>query len=158
MTTWNPGDMALITKVNANPSTPACCHGTTVQLFVEGDTLHMAHYQRSADVLLGLPHNLVQYWALLMYFAHHAGLAVGSLHYMVGDAHLYTEESHLLTARALVSTEIGTVYDHDYTGLQLAYNYSGGVDCAGVPTFLASDFSVAGTVPAPVVDIKPRLL
>jgi thymidylate synthase len=158
MSAWNSADMQRIQIWNTNPNTPACCHGTTIQLFVEDGKLYMTHYQRSADVMLGLPHNLVQYWALLMYFAHHTGLAVGDLHYIVGDLHLYAEISHLMAAQSIVAMPFDDRSIHTAVDVQLVYNYSHGVDDAGVPIFRASDFSIDGTIPEPVTTIRPKLL
>lgn len=163
MTTWNPGDMWDITETNENPNTPTCCHATMIQFSVDPgrdgkpETLNTYHYQRSADVLLGLPHNWMQHWALLTFFAHHAGLKVGQLSYQVGDLHLYAEESHLQAA-----IEVTQASRNDSVEPMLHYHYSGAVDHIGLPAFKAADFSLswpAGIeVPKPVTTIKPRLL
>lgn len=158
MTTWNPGDMASITESNNNPNTPTCCHGSMVQFFVTDGTLHMFHYQRSADLLLGLPHNLVQYWALLTYFAHHSRLKVGTIQYTIGDAHIYQDESHLQAISEMEDAPWdGFRFDAEDPKLTLEYNYSGQLDDFGTPAFLASDFSVAGEIPKPVSTTRPKL-
>jgi thymidylate synthase len=153
MTVWNPADMARIGLCNdGNKATPACCHGTVVQLHAEAGVLHMSHFQRSADVLLGIPHNFVQYWALLQWFAHGAGLKVGTLHYTVGDLHLYTEESHLDAANAIADsawTE-GALFG---APPQLVY-----APPEGRTEFLAEDFRLEGEVAAPVTTVRPKLL
>ena len=105
MTVWNPGDMANITDSNDNPNTPTCCHSIVVQFFVRNGYLSMKTYQRSADMLLGVPHNWIQSWAMLMWFAHHAGLKVGSMTWMWGDAHIYKEESHLQTVSKILEAQ-----------------------------------------------------
>jgi thymidylate synthase len=100
MTVWNPAEMASISEVNENPNTPTTCHSTLIQCFVSpGGILHMKHYQRSADMLLGVPHNWIQHWAFMLYLAHHTGLSVGSMYWILGDAHIYDEESHVLAAK-----------------------------------------------------------
>lgn len=144
VTTWNPGEMANITIANDNPNTPTCCHGTVLQFFVRDGKMHIKHYQRSADMLLGVPHNWIQYWALLLYFAHHAGLKPGSLTWIWGDAHIYSEESHDQAAYAIRESEPRECPNLVYT-----------------PTsddFLASDFSLDCEVPEPLVTIRPKLL
>ena len=91
ITTWNTADMV-------NPDTPITnCHGTTIQCFVDPETnkLDMIMYQRSSDMVLGLPHNFIQYWAFLMYLAHHSGREVGSLTWIGGDCHIYTDHVHM---------------------------------------------------------------
>lgn len=145
LTTWNPGDMAVITEHNHNPNTPTTCHGTMVQLFVSGDTLHMHHYQRSSDMLLGLPHNLMQYWALLVYLAHRAGLGVGTITYKLGDAHIYDEPSHLQAADEIISADV-----LDYTGELIYYPTS--------EEFVATDFTLSEPPPQPACLIRPTLL
>ena len=146
MTTWNAGEMAYITETNNNPNTPTCCHSIVVQFFVRNGLLSMKTYQRSADMLLGVPHNWVQSWAMLMWFAHHAGLKVGSMTWMWGDAHIYRESSHLKTVSDLIAFELT-----QDPPLSMVYN----------PTsedFKASDFSIEGTIPHPVITTRPKLL
>ncbi|MBX9623828.1 MAG: thymidylate synthase [Gemmataceae bacterium] len=97
VTTWNHSDM----------TDPLCkitnCHGTIIQAFVCPDTnkLSLATYQRSADVVLGLPHNWVQYWAFLLWLAHRTGRAVGELAWVGGDVHVYEEPSHEAAVKAI---------------------------------------------------------
>lgn len=93
ITTWNTADMVH----------PRCgitnCHGTVIQAFVspEPDALSLVTYQRSADVICGLPHNWVQYWAFLLWLAFRAGRKVGELVWVGGDVHVY--EAHEGLAR-----------------------------------------------------------
>jgi thymidylate synthase len=84
VTTWNSADMTA-------PETPITnCWWTVLQAFVEPDSaLHLVTYQRSADVVVGLPANWLQSWAFLMWLAHSAGLDVGSLTWLGGDVHVY---------------------------------------------------------------------
>ena len=172
LTTWNPGDMAAITQTNENPNTPTTCHGTMVQYSVSAGpdgkpkTLNVYHYQRSADVLLGLPHNLVQHWALLTFFAHHAGLEVGTMHYQLGDVHLYDEPSHVRVGlemhRWLNTLRFYDSFGTHEQGPRLVYTYGGEVDHVGLPAFKAADFTVVwpeGKEPAkPLTTERPRLL
>jgi thymidylate synthase len=152
-TTWNPGEMAMITEINENPNTPSCCHGSMIQCFVREGKLHMTQYQRSADVLLGVPHNWLQYWALLLYLAHWSNLEVGSLRWLFGDVHLYQEESHIECARQIIQAPIRFV---DST-LKMCYNPI--LSLAGdIPEFKASDFTMEGVIPEPLVTIRPKLL
>jgi len=152
-TTWNPGEMAIIAELNENPNTPSCCHATIIQCFVRDNKLHMTHYQRSADVLLGVPHNFIAYWALLLYLAHWSNLEVGTLRWLFGDVHLYQEESHIECARQIIETPIRTFDDPP----RLVYTPT--VKWTGViPEFKASDFSMEGVIPDPLVTIRPKLL
>jgi len=152
LTAWNPGEMAHICEVNQNPKTPTTCHSTMVQFFVREGLLHAKHYQRSADLLLGVPHNWIQHWALLMYLARHTGLKVGSMRWDFGDAHIYTDPSHLQAV-----TEICRPGGCPECTAELVYSPTGVTDELGTPAFLASDFSLVGDVPAPATTIKPKL-
>jgi len=152
-TTWNPGEMAMITEINENPNTPAACHATIIQCFVRDNKLHITHYQRSADVLLGVPHNFVQYFSLLLYLAYWSELEVGSLRWLFGDVHLYQEESHIECARQIIEAPIRTFDDPP----RLVYTPT--VEWTGViPEFKASDFTMEGVIPDPLVTIRPKLL
>lgn len=160
MSSWNTGDMANITKYNNNPQTPSTCHSTLIQFFVVNGELHVKHYQRSADTLLGVPCNWVQHWALLTYFAFHSNLKVGSLTWVFGDAHIYNEESHIEAANQIIKV----LMNRNNSGfvepveLKLSYNYSGELDSFGTPKFAAADFTIEGEIPKPTVLIKPKLL
>lgn len=149
---WNPGEMANITISNRNPNTPTVCHSVLMQFFVRDGKLYINSYQRSADVLLGVPHNWIQSWALLLYFAFHSNLQIGGLKWIFGDAHIYQEESHLETVKQILVASPGESLP------VLCYNYSGSVDSSNVPVFRASDFSIDGEIPQPKVTIRPKLL
>jgi thymidylate synthase len=149
MTTWNPYDMAHITKVNRNPNTPTTCHASFIQYFVRNGTLHGKHYQRSADLLLGLPHNFIQHWSLLLYFATHANLKVGSLLYTIGDGHLYCDPSHQHIVDQIRHLTIDFTNERS---LKLVYEPT---TTGNVPEYKASDFRMEGKVPEPVIKGRP---
>lgn len=168
-TTWDADDMANITHLNSNPSTPTTCHGTMVQYYVNGNKLDMFHFQRSADLLLGLPHNLIQYWAYGLYLARHSELTMGKITWMIGDAHIYQDESHVNAVQEIVDgqtydfnfPEIEIGEDHvdnvKFSEIELVYNYSGKVDRYDTPRFLASDFTMVGDIPEPASKGRPKL-
>jgi thymidylate synthase len=145
LTVWNPYEMAHITKANKNPNTPTTCHTTVMQFFVEDNKLCAFHYQRSADLLLGVPHNWIQHWGLMMYLVHHTGLdGIGWLKWQLGDAHIYNEESHLEVAKLIKQANARDC------AVELVYK----------PTsdrFLASDFSLSAEVAEPITTIRPKL-
>lgn len=155
---WNTGDMDNIQNANNNPNCPPTCHGTLIQCFVNKDgTLDMLSYQRSADVILGLPHNLVQYWAFLKYLATHTGWTMGKLKYQLGDAHIYEAEGHLEATAEMIQCMREPV--DSYVSPHLAYFPSDKVDIRGVPVFKASEFQVTDTEDVqPAVTIKPKLV
>lgn len=147
ITTWNPVEMMIITEANQNAKTPTTCHGTMIQFFVRDGVLGMYHYQRSADMLLGLPHNLMQYWALLLYFAHRTGLRPGWIDWQLGDAHIYDDESHRGPAMKMAYQ----VSPEDYTG-DMVYSPE-----SNDGVFRASDFSLTKPIPEPLITTRPKL-
>lgn len=154
---WNPGEMAKITQTNKNPNTPTCCHSIVVQFFVRKGKLHMKSYQRSADMLLGVPHNWVQSWAMLLYFAYHSGLEVGSMTWMWGDAHIYKEESHEKAVQQMLNVDVWV----EECEVELLYNPKLiEHDSQGVPKFKMEDFELIAKdgIPAPVVTNKIKML
>lgn len=150
MTTWNPADCAEITRLNDNAATPTPCHNTITQFYVRHNELHAFTFQRSADLLLGLPHNWIQFWAFLLWLAHEVSLLPGSVQWKVGDAHIYTEAEHMEAARRITETNLRELN----VPPQLHY----------FPTetessrFNAEFFRLEGKVPDPITLAKPKLL
>lgn len=137
ITTWNTADMT-------HPLTPITnCHGTVIQAFVDpDDSLHMTMYQRSSDMVLGWQHNLIQYWALMMYLAHYGNRKPGSFTWVGGDCHIY--EDHYKVANKIIATK----------GLDnvpnLVYNPSS-------LEFRADDFTLDGDY-KPIITDKVRMI
>ena len=145
-TTWNPEDMSQITELNGNRNTPTTCHGTVVQYFVRNKRLHLVVFQRSADIMLGVPHNWIQYWAYGCWLAHRTGYALASLRWLFGDVHLYDEPSHIQAAKDIINYRSNTTTNY-------VFSYA--------PTskeFLASDFKIISDTPQPATSIRPKLL
>ncbi len=89
ITTWNTADML-------SPETPITnCWGTVIQVFDDWGGLHLVTYQRSVDAVCGLPHNLVQMWAFLLWLAHRTGKPAAALVWIGGDVHVYQEHNDL---------------------------------------------------------------
>ncbi|MDR2402104.1 MAG: thymidylate synthase [Cytophagales bacterium] len=80
---WNVGE---IEKMALPP-----CH-TIFQFYVVDGKLSCQLYQRSADVFLGVPFNIVSYSLLTHMVAHVTNLQVGDFVHTFGDAHIY--ENH----------------------------------------------------------------
>lgn len=153
LTTWSPSEMAYITNANKNIATPSTCHLSYAQFFVVDGKLDMLSVQRSADVLLGLPHNWIQHWALLTWLARRTGLEVGRLIWQGGDVHLYEAESHIRCAEEIVINASSWLMQLE-GGHRLVY-------AANDPReFRAVDFYMAwfGERPEPVSIIRPELL
>lgn len=154
-TTWHPAEMASITDINENPKTPTCCHGSISQFFVRNGMLSMHMYQRSADLLLGVHHNWIQYWSLLMFLAYKAGLGTGELIITYGDLHIYGEESHLQCARELLNSSNSLRVRGDFfsEGLEPSLSMVDPED----GKYKAADFAIIGDIEAPLSNVKPKL-
>ena len=68
------------------------CHGW-VHVRVIGDTLHLHMFQRSGDVPVGVPSNMVQYAALTLMLAQLTGYRPGVYHHTISDAHIYEDQA-----------------------------------------------------------------
>lgn len=76
------------------------CH-VLFQFYVANGELSCQLYQRSADLLLGVPFNIASYALLTHLVAHQANLRVGELIWVGGDCHLY--RNHQEQARLQLS-------------------------------------------------------
>lgn len=80
---WNPQE---VDQVDLPP-----CH-TLFQFFVEDGKLSCQLYQRSADILLGVPFNIASYALLTHLIAAECGLGVGEFIWTGGDIHVYSNQ------------------------------------------------------------------
>ena len=150
ISTWNSADMCMITKGNKNPKTPTTCHTTIAQFFVSPPgLLSLRSYQRSADMLLGVPHNWIQSWALLLWVAEQTGTVPHKMLWTFGDAHIHQEPSHLETVDRILAVNCEA-----QLAKPIRLNYVDKPDSE----FKASDFEIIGEIPAPIVTTKPKLL
>jgi thymidylate synthase len=72
-------------------TTIAPCHGW-VHVRVINDRLHLHMFQRSGDVPVGVPNNMVQYAALLLMLEQVTGIAAGVYYHTISDAHVYVDQ------------------------------------------------------------------
>ena len=91
---WNVGEIGHM----ALPP----CHAF-FQFYVADGRLSCQLYQRSADIVLGVPFNIASYALLLMMMAQVTGLQAGDFVHTFGDAHLYL--NHLEQADLQLSRE-----------------------------------------------------
>ncbi|MCO5144034.1 MAG: thymidylate synthase [Oligoflexia bacterium] len=91
---WNVGELD---KMALPP-----CHAF-FQFYVADGRLSCQLYQRSADVFLGVPFNIVSYALLVMMVAQVCELKPGDFVHTLGDAHLYL--NHLEQANLQLSRE-----------------------------------------------------
>jgi len=87
MSAWNPNDLA-------DMCLPPC--HITVQFHVDGNDLSCSVYMRSVDLALGLPSDVVLYYALMVVLADEAGLSPAGLHFHFGNAHVYHAHRELI--------------------------------------------------------------
>jgi thymidylate synthase len=91
---YNPGDLPEVA--------PPACH-TLFQFYVSGGALSLQLYQRSADLMLGVPFNIASYALLLMMVAQVTGLRPHEFVHTFGDVHIY--RNHLDGAREQLARE-----------------------------------------------------
>ncbi len=94
VTAWNPGEIDAT-------SLPAC--HALFQFFVAGSRLSLLMYQRSADLVLGVPFNMAQYAVLLHLVAREVDLEADEFVHVLADAHVYLD--HLEAAREQLGRE-----------------------------------------------------
>ena len=94
VTAWNPADLPAMAL--------SPCH-CLFQFYVADGKLSCQLYQRSADVLLGVPFNIASYALLTMMMAQVTGLKPGDFVHTFGDVHLY--KNHFDQAREQLSRE-----------------------------------------------------
>lgn len=90
----NPGELPEVA--------PPACH-TLFQFYVSGDRLSLQLYQRSADLMLGVPFNIASYALLLMMVAQVTNLKPYEFVHTFGDVHIYA--NHVEGARAQILRE-----------------------------------------------------
>lgn len=91
---YNPADLPEFA--------PPACH-TLVQFYVSGERLSCQLYQRSADLMLGVPFNIASYALLLLMVAQVTGYKAGEFVHTFGDVHIYS--NHVEGAKLQLSRE-----------------------------------------------------
>lgn len=74
-----------------NRATIAPCHGW-VQVTITGKSLHLHMCQRSGDVPVGVPSNMVQYAALQLWLCYILGYQPGEYVHTIVNAHIYEDQ------------------------------------------------------------------
>lgn len=133
LTAWNPVEVD-------NMALPPC--HMTAQFFIDNQNrLHCQMYQRSADLFLGVPFNILQYSLLTAMLARVLDLGVGKLSHVMGDFHIYsnhleqvtemltrdpkyTAEGTLLTMPKLMLPKRESVVDYRFEDFQWSSDYT----------------------------------
>lgn len=77
-----------------------------IQFTVDGSNRLNVHVlQASSDLLIGLPVNVAQYAALLVLMARECDLKIGTLHYVLNDAHIYQNQIKQLTDSGMLDRQ-----------------------------------------------------
>ena len=72
-------------------TTIAPCHGW-VHVRVLGGGLHVHMFQRSGDVPVGVPSNMIQYAALTLMLEQLTGYPAVTYYHTISDAHIYVDQ------------------------------------------------------------------
>ena len=72
-------------------TTIAPCHGWVHVRVLDGG-LHLHMFQRSGDVPVGVPANMIQYAALLLMLEQLTGVAAVAYYHTISDAHIYSDQ------------------------------------------------------------------
>lgn len=137
ITTWIPQHVAT------EEMNPTNCHGTIIQFFVtRNNKLNMKTYQRSCDVIVGLPHNWAQYWGFLCYMAYVCKLDIGFFEWFGGDVHIYKD--HLELAKKISQFELQDNHLHNFRKPIMRYEGGDNFDaesfyCNYLPTPIFTD-------------------
>jgi thymidylate synthase len=87
---YDPADLMAVTKDKPCNTMFQLQSTTNVNGTVE---LHMTIYQRSCDLVWGLPHDHFSFSTLLILFAHQLGMRPGRVTRMIANAHVYEPEA-----------------------------------------------------------------
>ena len=117
---WNPAEVD-------NMALPPC--HSLFQFYVSDGKLSCQLYQRSADILLGVPFNIASYALLTMMIAQVCDLEAGDFVHTFGDAHLYLnhlEQVNLQLSREpyplptmTLNKNVKTVFDFTFDDITL---------------------------------------
>jgi len=83
-------------------TTIAPCHGWVHVRVLDGG-LHLVMFQRSGDVPVGVPSNMIQYAALTLMLEHLTGYPAVAYYHTISDAHVYVDQ--IDAVRRMLATE-----------------------------------------------------
>jgi thymidylate synthase len=116
------------------------CHGW-VHVRVLGGGLHLHMFQRSGDVPVGVPSNMVQYAALLLMLEQLTGIEAVAYYHTISDAHIYSDQlDHVRIMLEREERRLPTVYLND-----------DGLKVTDIHEFRAEHFEIADYAPHPFI-------
>jgi thymidylate synthase len=116
------------------------CHGW-VHVRVLGGGLHLHMFQRSGDVPVGVPSNMVQYAALLLMLEQLTGIEAVAYYHTISDAHIYADQlDHVKTMLGREERRLPTVFLNE-----------DGQKVTDIHEFRAEHFEIADYHPHPFI-------
>ncbi|HEV2373675.1 MAG TPA: thymidylate synthase [Streptosporangiaceae bacterium] len=125
-------------------TTIAPCHGWVHVRVLQGG-LHLHMFQRSGDVPVGVPANMVQYAALLLMLEQLTGIPAVAYYHTISDAHVYEDQVKSVTP--MLSREARRLPTVRLT--------SEGMRIADIHDFRAEHFELADYDPHPSIPAIP---
>jgi thymidylate synthase len=116
------------------------CHGW-VHVRVLGGGLHLHMFQRSGDVPVGVPSNMVQYAALLLMLEQLTGIEAAAYYHTISDAHIYADQLEHVT----------TMLGRDQRRLPTVFLNETGQKVTDIHDFRAEHFDIADYEPHPFI-------
>jgi len=116
------------------------CHGW-VHVRVLGGRLHLHMFQRSGDVPVGVPSNMVQYAALALMLEQLTGIEAAAYYHTISDAHIYADQLEHVT----------TMLGRDERRLPTVFLNETGQKVTDIHDFRAEHFDIADYEPHPFI-------
>ncbi len=120
------------------------CHGW-VHVRVINNRLHVHMFQRSGDVPVGVPANMVQYAALTLMLSQLTGLEAGVYYHTISDAHIYQDQVDKV--EMMLARE-----PRPFPAVELT---SAGRSVTDIHDFRAEHFTLTNYVPHPAIGRIP---
>jgi thymidylate synthase len=120
------------------------CHGW-VHVRVLGGRLHLHMFQRSGDVPVGVPSNMVQYAALALMLEQLTGIEAAAYYHTISDAHIYADQLEHVT----------TMLGRDERRLPTVFLNETGQKVTDIHDFRAEHFELADYHPNPSIGSIP---
>ena len=125
-------------------ATIAPCHGWVHVRVLDG-RLHLHMFQRSGDLPIGVPSNMVQYAALLLMLEHLTGYEASTYYHTISDAHMYEDQLD----------QVGKLLGREPRPLPTVHQTAAGRAVTDIHDFRAEHFELTDYDPHPSVGRWP---